>query len=92
MELDQRLLSKQLGPVKQDLMFLDIVDVFYLERRHSDLPDDPAGGSPELDIVRRDEGLGQIGIVLLLQQHLMGKIQIILIDKASIETFSLLIK
>jgi hypothetical protein len=92
MELDQRLLPKQLGPVKQDLMFLDIVDVFYLERRHPDLPDDPAGSSPKLNIMRGDEGLGQIWIILFLQHHLMRKIKIVLIDKAPVEAFSLLVK
>jgi hypothetical protein len=73
-------------------MVFNIVDVFYLERRHPDLPDDPAGSGAELDIVRRDQRLGQIRIKLLLEQHLMGKIQIILIDKAPVETFSFLVE
>jgi hypothetical protein len=92
MELDQRFLTKKLGAIKQYLMVLDIIDVFYLERRHADLPDDPAGSSPELNIMRRDQGLGQIGLVLLLQQNLVGKIKIILVDKAPIETLSLLVE
>src|SRR5580698_4039787 len=92
MELDQRLLTKKLGPVKQNLVVFDIIDVFYLKGRHSDLPNDPAGSSSELNIMRGDQGLGQIGLVLLLQQHLMGKVKIILVDKAPVETFSLLIE
>jgi hypothetical protein len=92
MELDQRLLTKKLGAIKQYFMVFDIVDVFYLERRHPDLPDNPARSSPELDIVRRDQCLGQIGIILLLQQYLMGEIKIILIDKAPVETFPFLVE
>ena len=92
MELDQRFLAKELGAVKQYFVVFDIVDVFYLERGHPDLPDNPAGGSSELDIVRRDQGLRQIRIQLFLQQHLVGKIKVILIYKASVEAFSFLVK
>ena len=92
MELDQRLLTKKLGAVKQYLMVFDIIDVLYLERRHSDLPDNPAGSGSELDIVWRDQRLGQIRIILLLEQHLMGKIKIVLVDKAPVETFSFLVE
>jgi len=70
----------------------NIVDVFYLERRHPDLPDDPAGSGAELDIMRGDQRLGQVWITLLLEQHLMGKVKIILIDKAPVETFSFLVE
>lgn len=73
-------------------MVFNIVDVFYLERRHPYLPDDPAGGSTELNIVRGDQRLGQIWIQLFLQQYLMGKIKIVLIDKAPVETFSFLVE
>jgi hypothetical protein len=92
MELDQRFLFEQLGPVKQDFVVFDIVDVFDLERRHPDLPDDPAGSSPELDIMGSDQSLGQIWIILLLQQRLVGKIKIILVNKAPVETFPFLIE
>jgi hypothetical protein len=45
-----------------------------------------------LDIVRRDQGLRQIRIQLFLQQHLVGKIKVILIYKAPVETFSFLVE
>ena len=67
MELDQHLLFEQLGAVEQDLMFLEIVDVFYLERGHTYFPDDPAGRGPELNILWRDERFDQVGIIVLLR-------------------------
>jgi hypothetical protein len=66
MELDQRFLAKQLRPVEQYLMVFDIIDVFYLEGRHSDLPDHPARSGSELDIVWCDQGFAEIWIQLFL--------------------------
>ena len=63
-----------------------------LEDKIADLPDHPAGGGSELDIVRCDQGLGQIWIKLLLQQHLVRKIEIVLVDKAPVETLSFLVE
>jgi hypothetical protein len=74
MKLDKHLLSQQLRPVEQDLMVLEIVDVLHLERRHADLPDDPARSRSKLDIVRRDKGLRQEGILIVLGQNLVGKV------------------
>jgi hypothetical protein len=73
-------------------MILEIVDVLHLERRHTDLPDHAARSSAELDIMRSDQRLGQIGIVVLLRQDLMGKVEIVLIDKTAVKTFSLLVE
>jgi len=92
MELYKRFLAKELGAVKQYLVIFEIIDIGHLEGRHSDLPDHPAWGSSELNIMRRDQRLGQIGIILLLREHLMGKIQVILVDKASVKTFPLLVE
>src|ERR1700727_368296 len=92
MELYQRLLAKELGPVKQYFMIRKVVYILYLERRHPDFPDNPARGRAELYIVRRNQGLGQGRIIMLLCQLLMREIQKVLIDKTPVETFSLLVK
>ena|ERR1700678_493931 len=83
---------EQLSAVEKDLMVLDVIDVFDLERGHADLPDDFAGGGPELNILGSDQGLRRIEGIMLLGQLLMRKIKIILVDKTSVKTFSLLIE
>jgi hypothetical protein len=92
MELDQHLLFEELGAVEKDLMVLEIVDIFNLERRHAYFPHHPAGRGAKLDILRCDERFDQRGLIMLLRQHLMRKIQVILIDETPIETLSLLVE
>jgi len=52
MELDQHLLTKQLGAIEKYFVVFEIVDVFQLERGHACFPDDFPGGSPEGYILR----------------------------------------
>src|SRR6185437_8572479 len=92
MELDQHLLFEELGAIEKDLMVLEIVDVFNLERRHPYFPNHTAGRGAELDILRCDQRFCQSGLIMLLRQHLMREIQVILIDERPVETFSLLIE
>ena len=92
MKLQQHFLAEQFGPVKEDLMVFKIIDILYLEGRHAYFPDDFAGGGPELDIMRRYQSAGQIGVLMLLRYKLMGKIQVVLVDKTPIKTLSLLVE
>jgi hypothetical protein len=92
MELDQHPLAQEFGAVEKDLMVLEIIDVLDLEGGHADLPDDFAGGGPELDILGRDQGLCRVGGIVLLGQLLMREIEIILVDETPVETFSLLVE
>ena len=92
MKLYQHLLAKKLGAIEKYFVIFKIIDILYLERRHADLPDHFAGRSPELNVVRRDQRLAQIGIIMLLRELMMRKIQIILINKTSVETFSFLVE
>jgi hypothetical protein len=91
-ELDKHLLPQQLGPVKKDLMVLEIIDVLYLEGRHAYLPDDPPGSTAKLDIVRRYQGLGEKRIMMFLGQHLVSEIKIILVDKTPVKALSFLVE
>jgi hypothetical protein len=92
MELDQHPLAQKLSAVEKDLMVLEIIDVLDLEGRHADLPDDFAGRGTELDILGRDQGICGVGGIVLLSQLLMRKIEIILVNKTSVKTFSFLVK
>lgn len=92
MELDQRFLPKELGTVEQYFMILEIVDVPRLERRHADLPDNAARRGAEMNVMRRDQRFGKKRLDMVLGQYLMREIQIILIDKAAIKAFPLLVK
>ena len=87
MELDQYFLAQQLGAIEKDLVVLEIIDIFQLERRHACLPDNSSGGGAERYILRRNDRIGQIGRKMLLCQHLMREIEIILINKAPVEIF-----
>ena len=85
MELYQDLLLQQFCFIEKDLMILDIIDIDQLERRHAYLPDHLAGRRAEGYIVRSDDRIGQVGIDLLLRQHLVREVKMVLIDKTSVK-------
>jgi hypothetical protein len=92
MELDQYFLAQQLGPVEKYLMVLKVIDVLYLEGGHTDLPDHFSRGGAKLYFVRCYDGIGQVGSLNLLGQQLMGEVEIVLIDKAAVKAFFLLLE
>jgi hypothetical protein len=92
MELDQHFLLEQLGAVKEDLVILQIVDILQLEGGHTCLPDHLAGGGSERDILGCNDGIGQIRGQVFLGQHLMGEVQMILVNKTPVKAFPLLVK
>ena len=85
MELDQHLLTQQFRLIEKDLMILKIIDIFYLEGRHTDLPDHFARGRAEGHIMRGDDRIGHKGVDLLLGQLLMSEIEIVLINETPVE-------
>ena len=66
MELDQYFLTQQLGPVEEDLMVLEIIDILNLEGGHAYFPDHFPGVGAELDVVRGDQRIGQVSAILIL--------------------------
>ena len=92
MKLDQRLLAKQLGTVKQYFMILKSLISFTWNEGMPIFQITLAGSGAELYIVWRYQGLGQIRLIMLLGQLLMREIQIVLIDKAPVKTLPLLVK
>ena len=73
-------------------MLLDIIDVLQLKRGHAYLPDHFARRRAERNIVGGDDRIGQMGIDLLLRQHLVRKIKVVLVDKTPVKTFSFLVE
>jgi hypothetical protein len=65
-ELEKHLLTKKLRTIEKDLVILEVIDILHLEGGHPDLPDYPPGCGAKLDIMRRDQGLGQIRSMMLL--------------------------
>jgi len=75
MELYQDPLFQQLGFIEEDLMIFEVIDIFYLERRHADLPDHFPWRGPELDIMWRNDSIGQEGGTNAVLLHgLVGEI------------------
>jgi hypothetical protein len=73
-------------------MVLEVIDVFQLEGGHACFPDDLSRGCPELYILWCDDGVGEIGGKVFLGQHLVRKIQVILIDKAPVKALPFLVE
>jgi len=56
-------------------MIFEVIDIFYLERRHADLPDHFPWRGPELDIMWRNDSIGQEGGTNAVLLHgLVGEI------------------
>jgi|SRR6185312_12194367 len=91
MKLYKHLLLEELGAIEKYLVVLEVIDVLHLERGHAYLPDHPARRGPELYILRCDQCLRQIGSIVILGQHLVRKIEIILVDETTVKTLSLLV-
>jgi hypothetical protein len=66
MELYQYFLTQEFGAIEKDLVFLEVVDILQLERRHACPPDDSSGCSAERYILRCDDRIGQIRGDMLL--------------------------
>src|SRR6185437_5074696 len=77
MELYQHLLAEKFGAIEKYLVVLKVIDVLHLERRHPYFPDDTTRRRAELDVLRRDQSLGQVRRIVLLSQYLVCKVEII---------------